>query len=527
MENHGVSAADDPKLIRKWLQDCRSTHQWCRKPNRKLPTRVIDVEPWPGSHYLRLVSSKGCDGDYAALSHCWGTSPVNKTTKAREASYRRGIRFASLGKTFQDAIKVTRNLGLRYLWIDALCIIQDDKDDWRREAETMADVYANASVTLAATASADGAGGLFHPRQQPKSDLALKWTRAGNTTPERIHWRVKRGPHTLFLVEILKAPLNQRGWVIQERTLSTRIIHFARDQLFWECQESTLSETNVRCEDTSSVSVKPATLLAQGSLTKHAWVQHKMDMVWKEIIARYTDCQLTYQGDKLVAVAGIAKAWARACGDRYVAGLWQRTLPFALFWVRAGESQAARLPFPTWSWTSTSSSVWFQEHNQLIDGDLEIKLSDIEVCVNGSFTESFFTQIQEGTLFLTGHIKYTIFEWCETTIAKYYRMILSGMNQHGEGSAVHQHIVFDVKPPPVLNKPVPTLLLFRVKGGGTSTPHYKDHFMVLEPQQDPDHYQRIGIGQICVSWSSESTSTAEAHDSSWFHDADRVKIRIS
>ena len=107
------------------------------------------------------MSGSGLTGGYAALSHCWGISPIIKTTKASFDTFTKCIETEKLSRVFRDAVSVTRGLGLRYLWIDSLCIIQDDAGDWKAEAANMAQVYSRAFVTIAACAASDGSWGLF------------------------------------------------------------------------------------------------------------------------------------------------------------------------------------------------------------------------------------------------------------------------------------------------------------------------------------------------------------------------------
>jgi len=145
----------------QWLQTCLGTHSSCFSDGNQadtlcsLPTRVLDVGPEDGSQDPKLHIPGSNLGQYAALSHCWGTHQTIKTTKATLLDRMQTIPFQILPKTFQDAVIVTRQLGLRYLWIDSLCIIQDCIDDWRYEAARMAAVYSNAVVTVAATAAED------------------------------------------------------------------------------------------------------------------------------------------------------------------------------------------------------------------------------------------------------------------------------------------------------------------------------------------------------------------------------------
>jgi Heterokaryon incompatibility protein (HET) len=153
--------------IRRWVRECDETHAKCRslgpgdssKFALRLPTRVLDVSSTGGN--LSLFVSNGSTGAYAALSHCWGGRQHNITTWATYEAYQRRIELSSLSKTVQEAIRVTQSLGLRYLWVDSLCIIQNDEDDWRNEAMTMSDIYEQAYCTIAAAAAPDGVTGCF------------------------------------------------------------------------------------------------------------------------------------------------------------------------------------------------------------------------------------------------------------------------------------------------------------------------------------------------------------------------------
>ncbi len=148
------------------LEQCRSHHRECsiEDPNWMLPTRVLDVGQDSGSlaSDVTLYVAKGERREYLCLSHCWGTDGKPLETKRDTlGEFQRGIQWERLTKTFQEAIIFTRKLGIRFLWIDSLCIVQDDKDDWARESGMMADIYENATLTLAAASSIDSYGGLF------------------------------------------------------------------------------------------------------------------------------------------------------------------------------------------------------------------------------------------------------------------------------------------------------------------------------------------------------------------------------
>ena len=206
----------------------------------RLPTRVIDVGH-PGKSkgaILRLFCTKKWDrGRYIALSHRWGEQndeerARNRTLKSNIKDRCQGIDLAMLGKTFQDAITVTRGLGLRYLWIDSLCIVQDDKDDWEREAKCMGTVFSSAYCVVAAAAAKETRDGFLGP-----------WPPARFVTLSN-----PSGPLYLcesvdnFHGDVENASLSKRGWVLQERALAQRTIFFSKNQIYWECGRG------VRCE---------------------------------------------------------------------------------------------------------------------------------------------------------------------------------------------------------------------------------------------------------------------------------------
>ncbi|KAF5675368.1 heterokaryon incompatibility protein [Fusarium circinatum] len=148
--------------VKSWMRECVQNHSLCQSDGEEpLPKRVVDVGPQDGSRAPALYVSQGEIEPYAALSHCWGKSNLLRTTTATLASRTQGIECSELSTTFQEAILVTRDLGLRYLWIDSLCIVQDDAADWQEQAMRMGDIYTSACVTISATGSSDGSGGLL------------------------------------------------------------------------------------------------------------------------------------------------------------------------------------------------------------------------------------------------------------------------------------------------------------------------------------------------------------------------------
>lgn len=140
---------------------------------RYIPTRLLRVGYSACDPFL--VETGGAAGkvygncsDYVALSHCQGHHPFVATTKSTLRARKAGVAWTQLSKTFQDAIILTRDLGVDFVWIDSLCIIQDDAEDWAREASQMASIYRNGYITIAATWAASGQEGFLHGRELPK-----------------------------------------------------------------------------------------------------------------------------------------------------------------------------------------------------------------------------------------------------------------------------------------------------------------------------------------------------------------------
>ena len=135
------TATDVFETARWWLDTCVRAHQNCkRQQHTPLPTRVVDVGANDGCRPVLYLSTLGECAPYAALTHCWGVGIAFKTTTATLADRIRGMDTGELPRNFRDAVTITRRLGLRYVWIDALCIVQDDSDDWKREAASMAEI---------------------------------------------------------------------------------------------------------------------------------------------------------------------------------------------------------------------------------------------------------------------------------------------------------------------------------------------------------------------------------------------------
>jgi len=242
------------KMLKHWLQQCQYHRRDCnRKTTPKLPTRLINVGTYL-SNVVHLINTYEKKAElYTTLSHCWGKiNKLPRTKKQNIEEHMQGIHLEILPQTFQDAVLVTRELGLKYLWIDSLCIIQGDKDDWDAESSRMAETYENGFLNLAASYSSDSNGGFMLERNSLQVTL-FNWNHSVKPITsknqddkwmesESISWTY--GSLQQFATTGLerRPALATRGWVLQESVLSPRTAHFLPGQVIWECCEAVATE---------------------------------------------------------------------------------------------------------------------------------------------------------------------------------------------------------------------------------------------------------------------------------------------
>jgi hypothetical protein len=361
-----TSSQDSIEWSRRWIDYCIQNHERCVKKHKtQLPTRVIDVTPdgeFESFGAVRLVDQAHhlASDQYVALSHCWGkVVPQCLTTKSTLQTRTHRIPWESLPRTFQEAITFTRGLQIRYLWIDSVCIVQDDGLDWRRESAKMDTVYCNSYVTLAAVHAENGHGGLFsrlsklyHPHiiSQIETNGKPQNIFARRRLPYRHRWE----PDDLTT----DCPLFSRAWAYQERLVAPRVIYFTNCELLWGCFECAACECGGNFP-TGERSVFNVPKIRHLQTLETGRVQER----WVDIVEEFSRLDLTMHRDKLPAISAIAKQVQQyRPTDKYLAGMWHDTLLDDLLWVRAysrnGPShRPTETLAPTWSWTSISGGV--------------------------------------------------------------------------------------------------------------------------------------------------------------------------
>ncbi|KAH7040130.1 heterokaryon incompatibility protein-domain-containing protein [Microdochium trichocladiopsis] len=355
--------------MRDWLHICDTTHTKCKTPYEPtLPTRVLDIGE-VGTTVAKLVETGGAKGRYICLSYCWGSTPFTKTTQANIESHKAGIRVSTMCQTFQDVIKVVQQLNIRYIWIDALCIIQEDAADWDREAARMAPYYSNAYLTIAASWAQSATLGLFPPAPKTARIGPLEVFSSTRHFPQLVDDLEHRLPGS----DAMAFPMLTRGWCFQERLLSPRVLHFAQHELIWECRESLTCE----CGQVGyAYNHTPKPEFFDGISNISTKLERNSDDSWRRLVAEYTALSLTLVDDRLPALGGLADEMIRSyslqgLSRTYVAGLWVECLLGDLCWKReAGQRCNPRdpaspdpLPYraPSWSWASIDGHVDYSD----------------------------------------------------------------------------------------------------------------------------------------------------------------------
>ncbi|KAB5540401.1 heterokaryon incompatibility protein-domain-containing protein [Coniochaeta sp. 2T2.1] len=369
-------------LAKQWLNNCRTSHSACNTADPPaLPTRVIDVGSAGDPLVPRLISSKGLRAEYVALSHCWGGSISAVLSAHTYSIFTDALPYTELPANFQDAITITRELGLRYLWIDSLCILQDSREDWEHESGLMAAVYGDATLTISAMASrASGVGILTsHP---PAEKVPPPVTLSVFAEDDSFRVKVERADPDEESLDTLyhKGPLSGRGWTLQESMLSPRHLYCGKNQIYWKCP-SGLDSADGICARFKAPDKEYKTIYdvlhTRSQKVKTDRDTNALLQEYYELVEDYSRRRITQPSDKFPAFSGLARRVEESLGGaEYVAGLWSTDIVRGLLWKQEIGfcEHVTSYRAPSWSWAVTDAQIVFHHGDPFPESELKMEI---------------------------------------------------------------------------------------------------------------------------------------------------------
>lgn len=463
-------------LITSWAQDCAKSHKKCQRifgskgisrPAPWFPDRLLRVRQEGDEIFARVVVKSNSDDfsqkilerqlSYLSLSHCWGPAPDISApmggragtvlTEANLPAWQKDVPLDDLPLTFQHAVLICSLLGFEHIWIDSLCILQDSVEDWQSQSAVMGDVYKFAWLNIAALSSSSDYDGFINNNRDPRVEFGFRAPMASilgrgpdDKNEDGQECVLLRGRAKLlwaFSDHIAgagarNAPLFDRAWVYQERSLSRRTLAFAEKSVWWTCDESSRGEHPewggggmdtmgmrwtlhqvVEAAANRAATKGQAPSSAAHAAQREALIQN-FDNRWHSCVTSYTLCKLTKYTDKLIAVSSIARelALTRVLSEKhYLAGLWDNDLVFQLAWINVeGHTTPPRKHIgdaeyvaPSWSWASIEAP---SQPRRIFNSDRNlIALADVLASKVALKTDFAFGSVTGGWLRLRGRLK--------------------------------------------------------------------------------------------------------------------------
>ncbi|KAL7966585.1 heterokaryon incompatibility domain-containing protein [Trichoderma sp. SZMC 28014] len=407
---------------RGWMDECLANHDECpaHLPT-DLPTRLIEVSRLGDPESARLCETRGQKGHYCALSYCWGGDQVLKTLRERYDRYQKELPYDQLPQTIKDAFQVTRSMGLKYIWIDAFCIIQDSDEDKQAEMAKMMGIYQKTQFTISvASASAATQGFLQTDYHDPSigafyHPLRVKEDIMGSVI-------ISEGSSSFASVSAHQQPINTRGWTLQEALLTPRLLIFTNMHMVWKCQTGYQPDFHATSRDSRERREEDSPWRFWSTLCGYLFTPLKeLDELagletpqtgkafnalggtyttWHYILNKYSTRQLTVESDRLPAISAIAQAFAAHFKTEYYAGLWGRFLVHDLMWENwLSNPNATKSGAPSWSWATMKGELHYDR------GNTDYARAEVVSCKTTPVSdENPFGAVTGGELVIRGHV---------------------------------------------------------------------------------------------------------------------------
>ncbi|KAK4664202.1 uncharacterized protein QC763_503520 [Podospora pseudopauciseta] len=348
---------DSLNFINKRVNECITSHS-CEGNNKllpQLPSRVIWLQAHTPSH-IQLVEPTGIRAKYIALSYCWGSvSPDTYLTDARNLESRKaGINYDELPPLLQDVVTCVRALGIEYLWVDRLCIVQGDDGDFSTQAPKMGDIYGDATLTIAAASGESENDRILLERDTKAGPFSLDLKLKGMGT---LTLKVRRRTHKLETEYVGGdyGRVSTRAWIWQERLLSSRTVFFTPRALKFECHHH-------------SVWQGYAPGVVGNSWSTHVELASSSHNAWLRLLIEFMKRNITNASDRLPAIESVMKRIAVKTGWSPFWGVFEEKLVESLGWsaidlkTSSGQASCRMNPghyAPTWSWASVDGEITY------------------------------------------------------------------------------------------------------------------------------------------------------------------------
>jgi len=493
-----------------WVRHCSTTHAECRalEPrSRVYPTRLLDLRNVDQTGMLPIIQvSDQFENDYAALSYCWG-GKVDwwiDYVKSCQRTAGRDVEVVKMPQTYQDAVTICLGLGYSYLWVDCLCILQGNKEDWLIEGARMCEIYAGAALTISASDSSHCTDGFLTPRSLSQREGVVLPLRNNDGRVGCLHLYL---PDTDFPTLVGHGPVAQRAWCLQERQIARRVLHVCQSEVFFECVRCRRFESeripgdefDVNDEFLAFHMPRDVHDLGRGKPARDV----RNVLSWYSIVQDYTRRGLTFPGDKLIAISGLAKHAQQFFGGEYLAGLWRKQLHIGLAWMieEADFATRAAAPYraPSWSWASMDGPVswhlidgWVQSDDGFLESAIDLVDSSVDLLGSDPLGPVRYAEIT-----VSGRVKYIPAAELLHNKVLTYPAWMSGASSHLGWYMEDEKGVLDAENIACLK------IATRPFGPGPSLPPTNE-MIILERVESVenealDKYRRIGFGQVMVT----------------------------